>query len=177
MSDKSKLDFATLLDNFIDGDLTAEERQLLFTRAAGDRELGRELASAMELQRALASLPADKAPASLQRRLDSIPRKQQRARPLDWLLRPQWALAVVLLLILAGGGGLYQQQQVQRQQQAELAQAKQDLALVLAYLEKINRSTNQQIQATVSDVTSEPVARITTQTLQTQLPTGQEFEL
>ena len=176
MSDKPTLDFERLLDNFIDGDLTAEERQLLFSRAAGDPELGRELASAMELQQALASLPAEKAPASLQRRLDSIPRKQRRTRPLHWLLRPQWALATVLLLILAGGG-LYQQQQEQRQQQAELAQAKQDLALVLAYLEKINRSTNQQIQATVSDVTSEPVARITTQTLQTQLQTGEEFEL
>ena len=173
MSDNRPPDFADLLDNFIDGELTSEERQILFAQAAEDAALGKDLAAAIALQKALANLPTDKAPASLNRKLQAIPGRNRR-RLSTWLLRPQWAFATVLLLVLAGGGEMYQQH---RQQQTELAQAKQDLALVLTYLEKFSRNANHQIQSTVSDVTSEPVARITTQTLQTQLQTGQEFEL
>ena len=176
MTDTTNLDFSELLDRFIDGELSTEERQALFARAAEDPALGVELTSALEVQTALANLPAHTAPASLQTKLKAIPGREC-SRLADWLLRPQWAVAAVLLLMLAGGGELYQQHLLQEQQQAELAQAKHDLALVLGYLEKINRSANHQIQSTVSEVTSEPVVNITTRTLQTQLQTEQEFEL
>lgn len=175
MSEKGQPDYAELLDRFIDGEVTTGERQLLLCGAAEDPALGSKLASAMELQRALAGLPAEKAPTGLQRRLRTIPDKHpEPGPPRGWLLRPHWLIATAaLVLALVGGGALYQHQQ----QEAELAQAKADLELVLAYLEKVNLKTRNRIHSTVSEVTSEPVARITARTLQDQLQLRQEFEL
>ena len=98
-----------------------------------------------------------------------------RQRP-GWLVPSRWAIATVLAVALLGGHSLYQHQQ-HLQQETELAQAKKELALVLAYLEKVNRNTNHQIQHTVNEVTAKPVARITTRTLQEQLRPKQETEL
>ncbi|MEH6587022.1 MAG: hypothetical protein V7720_10695 [Halioglobus sp.] len=176
MSERVDTEFTQLLDTFIDGDLEHSQRQLLLARAAEDPALGAELASAIELQQALSGMPRLKASASLTRKLHKIPRRESRWFS-RWVLRPRSAFAAILVMSLIGGHELYQQQQHQLAQQAELAQAKQDLALVLAYLEKVNRSANTQIQVTVNEATARPVARITTKTLQNQLQPRQEFEL
>ena len=176
MSERIDAEFAQLLDAFIDGDLEHSQRQVLLARAAEDPALAAELASAMELQQALSGMHRLQAPASLTRKLHKIPRREGRWIS-SWALRPRWAFAAILVLSLIGGRELYQQRQQQLAQQAELAQARQDLALVLAYLNKVNRSANAQIQTTVSQATAKPVARVTTQTLQNQLQPIQEFEL
>ena len=170
--------FDELLEAWIDGEISPDERQELLASAADDPALGDKLAAASNLQQALAGLQTESVPNNISRALHRIPRRQKKRRSLkDWLLHPNWAVAAALVLFLVGGTQLYQQQQRQQQQQAQLAQAREELALVLAYLEKINRSANQQIQTTVSGVTSEPVTRITARTLQDQLRPKQELKL
>lgn len=176
MSDRVDTEFSQLLDAFIDGDLEHSKRQALLARSSEDPVLGAELASAIELQQALAGMPRQQAPASLTRKLQQISRRESRWIS-NWAPRSRWAFATILVLSLIGGGQLYQQHQQQLAQRAELAQARQDLALVLAYLDKVNRSTNAHIQTTVNQATAKPVARVTTQTLQNQLQPRQEFEL
>lgn len=176
MSERIDTEFAQLLDAFIDGDLDRSQRQHLLARTAEDPALGAELASAIELQQALSGMPKLQASASLTRKLQKIPRREWRWVS-NWAPRPRWAFAAIVVMSLIGGRGLYQQHQQQLAQQAELAQAREDLTLVLAYLDKVNRSTNAQIQMTVNQATAKPVARVTTQTLQNQLRPRQEFEL
>ena len=176
MSKPEESEFEQLLDALIDGELEAAERQILLSKAAQDPALGLKLAAAMELQQALAGLPEHQAPASLSRKLHQIPQRESRWLP-GWLAQPRWAFAATLVLCLLGGRELYQQNQLQMQQQAELVQAQQDLALVLAYLNKVNRSASSQIQTTLNAATAQPVARITTQTLQNPLQPRPEIEL
>ena len=178
MTDSKESEFDALVEAWIDGDIDADERQALLARAAEDQALGAKLASASNLQQALTGLQMEPAPQSLRKSLRSIPRQENRRHSfIDWLLHPRWALAAILLLVAFGGIRLHQQEQRQLQQQAQLEQAREELALALSYLAKINRHTNQQIQTTVNGVTAEPVARVTTQTLQQQLRPKQEYEL
>ncbi|MEP5569400.1 MAG: hypothetical protein ABJN62_16280 [Halioglobus sp.] len=176
MSEEEQSEFELLLDNFIDGELDPSQRQELLNRAAKDPLLGAKLGATIELQQALSSLPMDKAPASLTDKLRKIPTGRSPWR-FDWSLGPRTAFAALIVLALVGGGQLYQHQQKQSAQQAALAQAQQDLALVLSYLEKVNRSANTQIQMTVNHATAKPVARVTTEALQNQLQPNQEIEL
>jgi len=176
MSELEESEFEQLLDAFIDGDLEPDQRQVLLARASEDPALGASLANAMELQQALSGLPKLQAPASLTRKLQQIPQPLSHWAD-NWLRRPRWAYAAILVLSLMGGREIYQQHQQQLAQQAELAQARQDLALALAYLNKVNRNANTQIQLTVNEATAKPVARVTTKTLQNQLQPRQEFQL
>ncbi|MEH6580797.1 MAG: hypothetical protein V7754_02600 [Halioglobus sp.] len=175
MSELEETGFELLLDAFIDGDLEPVQRQALLATAAEDPTLGAELAVAVELQQALAGLPEHQVPASLNRKLQKIAQPESHWAG-HWLLRPRWAFAAMLVFSLIGGREIYQQHQ-QVTQQAELAQARQDLALVLAYLDKVNRSVNAQIQMTVNEATAKPVVRVTTKTLQSQLQPRKDFEL
>lgn len=176
MSEQEQDDFELSLDAFIDGELDQAQRQELLARAAKEPLLGAKLSAAMELQQALSALPIEKAPASLAGKLQKVPHKASRWS-ITWLLGPQTAFAALLVLTLIGGRELYQQHQQQLAQQIELAQAKHDLALVLSYLDKVNRNTNAQIQMTVNEATAKPVARVTTETLQNELQPRKEFEL
>ena len=176
MSKEEHSEFDSLLDAFIDGELDQAQRQELLNRAAKDPLLGKKLSVAIELQQALSALPLEKMPAKLTDKLHKIPNRRSSWR-LDWLLGPRTAFAAVIVLALVGGGQLYQQKQQQMAQQAALAQAQQDLLLVLSYLEKVNRNANAQIQMTVNHATAKPVARLTTETLQNQLQPKQEIEL
>ncbi len=126
-----------------------------------------------ELQQALASLPVEGAPRSLQRKLKRIPRQHGSRQWPGWL-RPAWvfalaAIPVALVLVL-------QQQQLSQQQRA-IAQGKRDLALVLAYIEKTNQITNRQVMTVIDRGMNQPVKDQTTQLLQQPLDTSREYEL
>lgn len=103
---------------------------------------------------ALAELPKEHAPRSLQRRLQQIPRRAGRHH---WWLRPAWALA---LLVPAVAVITLQQQHLARQE-AELAQARHDLALALSYVEKANTIAAGQINAALAVGLAQPVAETT----------------
>lgn len=103
---------------------------------------------------ALAELPAERAPRSLQRRLRRIPRRAARRH---WWWRPAWALALLVPAVAV----ITVQQQHLAQQEAELAQARHDLALALSYVEKANTIAAGQINAALAVGLAQPVAETT----------------
>lgn len=127
----------------------------------------------VELQNALASLPVEEAPRSLQRKLQRIPKEQKTQQWPTWL-RPAWvfalaAIPVALVLVL--------QQQQLSQQQREIAQGKRDLALVLAYIEKTNQITNRQVMTVIERGLNQPIKDQATQALKQPLEKTREYEL
>ncbi len=122
------------------------------------------------LREALAELPAERAPRSLQRRLQRIPRRA--GRRFRWW-RPAWALALLVPVVAV----IAVQQQRLAQQEAELAQARQDLALALSYIEKANTIAAGQINAAMAVGLTRPVVETTRYGLQLPVETTLETAL
>ncbi len=126
-----------------------------------------------QLQQALAELPDEPAPASLQRRLRRIPRQQRRSERRPWW---QPALGTALVLVPAVLAVLlYQEQRQQQQLEQERAMARQDRALALQYLEKANRQTGMAVINTVDAGVSRPVSDSTSHLLREHLDITQEL--
>jgi len=94
----------------------------------------------------LEQLDIEKAPASLSRSLKRIPREERRKdRQWSWQV-PRWAMApafaaVPLLVLLAV------LMQARQPSPGEVEQARQDLAVAFAYLDKVGNRTGDEIQA------------------------------
>lgn len=97
----------------------------------------------------MAQLTIEKAPASLSRRLQRIPAEQKKSsKGWSWLFPgqfPRWAMApafaAVPLLVL-----VVVMMQPTRPSAAEVEQARQDLAVAFAYLDKVGYRTGNEIQ-------------------------------
>ena len=106
--------------------------------APDETGLDRELAAMLE------QLDIERAPARLRRRLRRIPREERsrerrREQPWGWQ-PPRWALvpALAAVPVLVIGLVLMQPRQPS---EAEVEQARQDLALAFAYLDKVGNRT------------------------------------
>jgi hypothetical protein len=103
-----------------------------------------------ELRDLVKGLGVEKAPASLRRRLRRIPR-EQRARDREaWWQPPRWAmvpaLAVVPLLVIS-----IVMLQPTQPSQTEVEQARQELALAFAYMDRAGSRTGDEIQQALGD--------------------------
>ena len=95
-------------------------------------------------------LTVEKAPASLSRRLQRIPREERRKdNRWSWLMPgqfPRWAMApafaAVPLLVLA-----FVLMQPKQPSAADVEQARQDLSIAFAYLDKVGNRTGNEIQS------------------------------
>ena len=116
-----------------------------WNNGAGDEEAWEAQIDAMMEQ-----LTVEKAPASLSRRLQRIPREKQRKESWwSWLTPgqfPRWAMApafaAIPLLVLA-----VVLMQPRQPSPADVEQARQDLAIAFAYLDKVGYRTGNEIQA------------------------------
>ena len=111
---------------------------------------GDEVAWEAQIDAMMEQLTVEKAPASLSRRLKRIPREERRKdNRWSWLMPgqfPRWAMApafaAIPLLVLA-----VVLMQPRQPSPAEVAQARQDLAIAFAYLDKVGYRTGSEIQA------------------------------
>ena len=148
------------INALVDGELSEAEAQALQRDAARDQALAQAIVEAYRLQRNMEALGAQRAPASLRRRLKRIPREQSRrpgwAFPWAWpKFWPRWvsvpALAAVPLVAIA----IVLMQPARHPEQprqptaAEVAQARQDVALAFEYLDRITYRTSEEIQQVV----------------------------
>ena len=152
------------INALMDGELDPGETAALKLAATDDRKLARTIIDAYQLQQALASIPVEQAPASLRKKLRRIPR-DQRVRQRPDFLRPRWAMAlaaiplVILVVNLAGP---------REPTEAELAQARQDLAIAFAYIEKVSNRTGKKIDAVVGSEMNDAVTGSVIRTIQHQ---------
>jgi hypothetical protein len=166
-------DWEEQLNELLDGELGPQQAEDLKTAAEQDRLLARAIVESYQLQKALSEIPVQRAPASLRRKLQKIPRQQQAlARP--WFFRPRWAFAVAavpaLILVLLWPQGV-------ENTPAEVAQGKRDLAVALYYFDKSRRRAVGEIETRIDQELGAPVVRQTARALADQLEIKREYEL
>ena len=168
-------DWELQLNQLLDGELEGEALQALQRAAAKDPELERAVRQAHELQQLMGALPAESAPDSLRQKLAAIPERDELAADVARLneqrpragLRWRWlsALAVVPLVFVL----LVQQSGPTAPSDAELAQAREDLALALAYLDKATRVTERELSYTIGAAMRDPIEERTLRSITEQL--------
>ena|SRR5690554_4866272 len=145
------------INALLDGELSALDAAELKAAARDDAVLASRIVDAYQLQQLMAELPKERAPASLTKRLLAIPAEAQASKSrkrLIWL-QPRWvvALAAVPLAIIA-----VSLMQPKGPSAAEIEQARQDLALAFAYLDKAGRITSREIENQVGNTMTDAIA-------------------
>ena len=161
------------INALLDGDLSNEDAELLKAEASDDRELARAIIEAYQLQKAMDTIHVERAPDSLRKKLKVIPRQQRPAFSFN-LLQPRWvtALAVVPLVMIS-----VSLMQPDTPSAAEITQARQDLALAFAYLDKAGQLTGREIESTIGTTMSQAIAGSVIKNIQSQNETSKEKEV
>ena len=174
------------INALLDGELDDAAAESLKAEAEHDPALARAIIEAYQLQRLLAEIPQERAPDSLRARLQRIPAEQESAerriaearksvervsrRP-RWL-EPRWAMALAALPLVVALG--IQFSGPKEPTDAELAQARQDLALAFAYLEKASRVTEREIEHSIGAGMRDPVTETTARAISEQFELNEE---
>lgn len=153
------------INALLDGELDNEQAEQLKQEAMSDQELARSIIEAYQLQRAMEGIRVERAPASLRRKLRRIPREQRPA-----YLQPAWvtAFAVVPLLIVAIALMQPGEMQPREPTAAEVAQARQELAVAFAYIDRVSARAGNEIQSELSGEMTDAVAGSVFRTIQHQ---------
>lgn len=153
------------INALLDGELNDAESEELKSAAEADVELARKIVEAYQLQRLMAELPQERAPASLTKRLLAVPAEQKAAHKAEhgqvkrkgslfgWV-QPRWVMAVaaVPLAIVA-----FYSMQPEQPSADEIAQARYELAIAFAYLDKASQITTREIESQVGDTMSDAI--------------------
>lgn len=166
-------DWEDQVNALMDGELDDSAAGVLHSQVDEDSVLASAIIDAYRLQRVLAAIPAERAPSSLRRKLRRIP-AQHKAQERPRYLQPRWAFAMAAVPLLVA---FLFWDAAESPQSAEVAQGKQDLALALAYFDKVNRRATIEITATLEDGFRVPVTKNTVRTLRGQLELNREYEL
>ena len=155
------------INALLDGELDADDAELLKAEATDDRELARAIVEAYQLQQAMDALRVERAPASLTKKLQAIPR-QHKSKPAFSLFsfaQPRWAaaLAAVPLVIIA-----VSLMRPDTPSAAEVAQARQEMAIAFAYLDKAGVVTRREIESTVGHTMANAVTGSVNKAIQSQ---------
>ncbi len=163
------------INALLDGELDPEQTRQLKAAASEDQALAQAIIVAYQLQQAMEAVPLQKAPASLRRKLASIPAAHsKKARP-AWL-QPAWitALAAVPLLIIALSLRGPSQDLDTEPTAAQISQAQRELAIAFSYLEKVGRKTNLEIGTAVSNEMQQTINENMIRTIQDQMEFNKE---
>ena len=160
------------INALLDGELGKTDTEELKAAAQDDRELARAIVEAYQLQQALDTLEVERAPASLRKRLRRIPREQRRAAGTAWL-QPRWAMALATVPLVLIAVSLMQPQTPTSD---EIAQARRDMAIAFAYLDKAGVRTGREIETRVGDTMADAITGSVIHTIKSQSPPFQEQE-
>lgn len=152
------------INALLDGELSELDAELLKTEASDDRQLARAIVEAYQLHQAMESIRVERAPDSLRKRLRAIPRQNRPALSFRFL-QPRWAmaLAAVPLAIIA-----VSLMQPDKPSASEIAQARQELAIAFAYLDKAAAITGREIESTVGQTMADAVTGSVDRAIKTQ---------
>lgn len=142
------------INSLLDGDLSPADAEQLQTAAGDDRELAQAIVAAYQLQQAMDTIQVEHAPASLGRRLRAIPR-EQRSRTGFRLLQPRWVMALAAFPLVLIAVSLLRPATPSA---SEIAQARQDIVLAFAYLDKAGEFAGREIETVIGSTMVEAVA-------------------
>jgi anti-sigma factor RsiW len=160
------------INALLDGELSPEDAELLKAEATDDRELARAIVEAYQLQQAMDQVQVERAPRSLTKRLNAVPRKH-RSRPSFSLLQPRWAMALAAVPLVVIAVSLMRPDTPSA---SEIAQARQELAIAFAYLDKAAVITGREIESTVGSTMANAVTGSVNKVIQSPNLTSKEKE-
>ncbi len=160
------------INALLDGELGQADAELLKSEASDDRELARAIVEAYQLQQAMENIKAERAPASLTRKLNAIPRKES-ANPWFGFLQPRWAMALAAIPLVLFSVSLMQPETPSAD---EIAKARHEMAIAFAYLGKAGVITGREIESTVGGTLSDAVTGSVNKAIQSQNLHFQEKE-
>ena len=160
------------INALLDGELSATDTERLKTEASDDCDLARAIIEAYQLQQAMDGIGVEHAPASLTKRLKAIPRQQKHV-PVFSLLQPRWAAALAVVPLVFVVISLLQPETPSA---AEVATARQELAIAFAYLDKAGQFTGREIELTVGSTMSDAIAGSVIRNIKSQNETSKEKE-
>ena len=136
----------TQLEAWVDGSLEGDSRARMAAAIAADPQLAAAAERATAVQRALRTLPHERVPAGLRRRLLAIPAGSAGARPSYWL--PAMASAAAAVAVVGVGVALWLRPDPPVTPD-ERAAAIQELEVAMRYLQKSARITQGQVTSAV----------------------------
>ena len=142
------------INALLDGELSADDADLLKSEASDDRELARAIIEAYQLQQVMETIEIERAPARLKKRLLAIPGKN-RSRPVFRFLQPRWAMALAILPLVVITFSLMRPDTPSA---SEVAQARHDLAIAFAYLNRASNRTGHEIESSVGNTMTDAIA-------------------
>ena len=160
------------INALLDGELSTEDAELLKAEATDDRELARAIVEAYQLQRAMDQVHVERAPRSLTNRLNAIPR-EHRSRKSFSLFQPRWAMALAAVPLVVIAVSLMRPGTPSA---SEVAQARQELAIAFAYLDKAGAITGREIESTVGRTMANAVTGSVNKVIQSPNLTSKEKE-
>jgi len=160
------------INALLDGELSSEDADLLKAEATDDRDLARAIVEAYQLQQAMDDIRVERAPASLRKRLRTVPREQRTTSKLS-LLQPRWAMALATVPLVLIAVSLMQPKTPSAE---EIAQARHDMAIAFAYLDKAGVITGREIESTVGQTMANAVTGSVNKAIQSQNLTSKEKE-
>ncbi len=158
------------INALLDGELSTEEADLLKAEASDDRNLARAIVEAYQLQQAMDAVHVERAPASLRKRLRTIPR-EQRSTPVFKLFRPRWTVALAAIPLVVITVSLMRPDTPSA---GEIAQARQEMAIAFAYLDKAGVITGREIESTVGQTMANAVTGSVNRVIKSQNLTSKE---
>ena len=160
------------INALLDGELNSADADLLKAEASDDRDLARAIIEAYQLQKAMDEIHVERAPTSLRKRLQAIPR-QHRSTPVFNILSPRWVAAFAVIPLVFVALSLMQPNTPSAQ---EIEKARHDLAIAFAYLDKAGQFTGREIESTVGNTMSDAIAGSVIRNIKSQYGTSKEKE-
>ena len=160
------------INALMDGELSTTDAELLKAQATDDRELARAIIEAYQLQQAMDEVQVERAPNSLRKRLRAIPREHRPAL-LPNLLQPRWAMALAVIPLVVIAVSLMRPDTPSA---SEIAQARQEMAIAFAYLDKANAITAREIESRVGHTMANAVTGSVNRAIKSQNLNSKEKE-
>jgi anti-sigma factor RsiW len=152
------------INALLDGELSADDAELLKAEASDNRELARAIVEAYQLQQVMDTVHVERAPDSLRKRLRSIPRQQRSTKKFSFL-QPHWAMALAAIPLVLITVTLMRPT---TPSEADVAKARQEMAIAFAYLDKAGVVTRREIESTVGHTLANAVTGSVNKAIQSQ---------
>ena len=160
------------INALLDGELGQHDAESLKAKAIDDRELARAIIEAYQLQKAMDEIRVERAPASLRKKLKAIPR-QQRAVRTPVFLQPRWIMAAAVVPLVLVVASLMQPDTPSAE---EIEQARYELALAFAYLDRAGKRAGNEIEMTVGHTMSDAITGTVIRNIKSQYESHEEKE-
>jgi anti-sigma factor RsiW len=160
------------INALLDGDLSDADAEELKAQASDDKALARAIIEAYQLQKAMDMVKVERAPDSLRKRLRAIPRENKRSGVFT-ILQPRWVMAAAVVPLVLIVASLMQPDTPSAE---EIEQARQDLAIAFAYLDKAGQFTGREIETTIGSTMSDAITGSVIRNIKSQYETSKEKE-